>query len=102
MTQVVSVLDTSTPTSRILEDSCSSDEHAPHVKFLQILQDLEMTRLSLYLALQVAEGAWGNTTSGGLSLKHKLYPCGCPETVTDLPLVSEGSGAERHACSPPQ
>ena len=74
MTQVVSVLDTSTPTSRILEDSCSSDEHAPHVKFLQILQDLEMTRLSLHLALQVAEGAWGNTTSGGLSLKRKLYP----------------------------
>ena len=33
-----------------------------------------MTRLSLHLALQVAEGAWGNTTSGGLSLKHKLYP----------------------------
>jgi len=28
--------------------------------------------------------------------------CGCPETVTDLPLVSEGSGAGRHACSPPQ
>ena len=22
----------------------------------------------------MAEGAWGNTTSGGLSLKHKLYP----------------------------
>ena len=70
MTQVVSVLDTSTPTSRILKDSCSSDEHAPHVKFLQILQ----TWLSLYLALRVAEGAWGNTTLGGLSLKHKLYP----------------------------
>jgi len=33
-----------------------------------------MTRLSLHLALQVTEGAWGNTTSGGLSLKHKLYP----------------------------
>jgi len=74
MTQVVSVLDTSTPASRILEDSCSSDEHAPHVKFLQILQDLEMIRLSLHLALQVAEGAWGNTTSGGLLLKHKISP----------------------------
>ena len=47
MTQVVSVFDTKTPTSRILEDNSSSDEHAPHVKFLQILQDLEMTRLSL-------------------------------------------------------
>jgi len=35
MTQVVSVSDTNTPASRILEDSCSSDEHAPHVKFLQ-------------------------------------------------------------------
>ena len=57
MTQVVSVLDTSTPASRILEDSCSSDEHAPHMKFQQKLQDLEMTRLSLHLALQVAEGA---------------------------------------------
>ena len=34
----------------------------------------EMTRLSLHLALQVAEGAWNNTTSGGLSLKRKLYP----------------------------
>ena len=34
----------------------------------------EMTRLSLHLALQVAKGAWGNTTSGGLSLKHKLFP----------------------------
>jgi len=67
MTQAVSFLDTSTPTSRILEDNCSSDEHAPHVKFLQMLQDLEMTRLSLHLAQQVAEGAWGNTTSGGLS-----------------------------------
>ena len=40
------------PASRMLEDSCSSDEHAPHVKFLQILQDLEMTRLSLHLALR--------------------------------------------------
>jgi len=70
----VSVSDTSTPASRMLDDSCQSDEHAPHVKFLQILQDLEMTRLSLHLALQVAEGAWGNTTSGGLLLKHKLYP----------------------------
>ena len=59
-TQVVSVSDTSTTTSRMLEDSCSSDEHAPHVKFLQILQDLKMARLSLHLALQVAEGAWGN------------------------------------------
>ena len=57
----------------MLEDSYSSDAHAPHVKFLQILQDLEMTWLLLQLALQVAEGAWGNTTSGGLSLKHKLY-----------------------------
>jgi len=74
MTQVVSVSDTSTPASRMLEDSCSSDEHAPHVKFLQILQDLEMTLLSMHLVLQVAESAWGNTTSGGLSLKHKLYP----------------------------
>jgi len=73
MTQVVSVSDTSTPASRMLDDSCSSDEHAPHVKFLQILQDLEMTWLSLHLALQVTEGAWGNTTSKGLSLKHKLY-----------------------------
>jgi len=62
MTQVVSMSDTSTPTSRMLEDSCSSDEHAPYVKSLQILQDLEMARLSLHLALQVAEGAWGNTT----------------------------------------
>jgi len=34
MTRVVSVLDTSTPTSRTLEDSCSSDEDAPHMKFL--------------------------------------------------------------------
>ena len=33
-----------------------------------------MARLSLHLALQVAEGAWGNITSGGMSLKHKLYP----------------------------
>jgi len=74
MTQAVSFLDTSMSTSRILEDRCSSYEHAPHMKFLQILQDLEMTRISLHLALQVAEGAWGNTTSGRLSLKHKLYP----------------------------
>jgi len=74
MTQVVSVSDISTPACRILKDTCSSDEHAPRVKFLQILQDLEMTRLSLHLALQVAEGAWGKTTSGGLSLKRKLYP----------------------------
>jgi len=36
MTQVVSVSGTSTPASRMLEDSCLSDEHAPHVKFLQI------------------------------------------------------------------
>ena len=70
----MSVSDTSTPASRMLDDSCQSDEHAPHVKFLQILQDLEMTRLSLHLALQVAEGAWGNTTSGGLLLKHKISP----------------------------
>ena len=27
--------------------------------------------------------------------------CGCPETVTDLPLSSERSGAGRHACSLP-
>jgi len=71
---LVSVSDTGTLASRILDDSCPSDEHAPHVKFLQILQYLEMTRLSLHLALQVAEDAWGNTTSGGFSLKHKLYP----------------------------
>jgi len=74
LTQAESFLDTSMPTSRILVDTCLSDEHAPHVKFLQVLQDLEMTRPSLHLALQVAEGAWGNTTSGGLLLKHKLYP----------------------------
>ena len=33
-----------------------------------------MAWLSLHLALQMAEGAWGNITLGGLSLKHKLYP----------------------------
>jgi len=84
MTQVVPVSDTSAPASRMLEDSCSSDEHASHVKFLQILQDLKMTRLSLHLALQVAEGAWGNTTSGGLSLKHKLYPLARKGSMTEI------------------
>jgi len=46
MTQVVSVLDTSTPTSRILEDSCLSDEHAPHVKFLNITGSQNDTALT--------------------------------------------------------
>jgi len=31
---------------------------------------------------------------GKVSLPGNI--CGCPETVTDLPLVSEASGAERH------
>ena len=84
MTQVVSVSDTSTPALRLLEDSCSSDEHAPHVKFLQTLQELEMTRLSQHLALQVAEGAWGNNTSGGLSLKHKLDPLACKGSMAEI------------------
>jgi len=59
-------------------------------------QVVPMTRLSLHLALQVAEGAWGNTTSGGLSLKQKLYPLARKGSMAEIAKARLLGGRDRH------